>query len=168
MNLPDFNKEFFQHNRIIQFFVLIVTFTCLSISLAVIDHESKQKYLSYRTSPDVLGIASYPLGSTPLSIASTGVDESFIGVVSDTANGFIAVWYTGDAAPYTVYAQRYNNSGVAQWGANVNVGTLQDGDAKKVVQDGSGGVIVMAGNKLHRVTSTGTLPWGAGTTIFGA
>jgi hypothetical protein len=70
---------------------------------------------------------------------------------------------------YRIYAQRYNESGAEQWGANGKEVSLAAGSRKgELVTDGAGGVIALfydtrdSGMYAQRIDSGGNFRWAAG------
>jgi hypothetical protein len=97
------------------------------------------------------------------------VTENILKVISDDSDGFIILYYYGDATS-TMHVQRIrDNSGAIQrpWGVSgysaLNTAARDAGSVVDMVGDATNGVIVAAqiGNNIwaNRVTAAGATPW---------
>ncbi|MBC8276318.1 MAG: hypothetical protein H8E40_15300 [Chloroflexi bacterium] len=122
---------------------------------------------------DSQGNAVWNEGGICVSTGTAEVTQSLIDLASDGSGGAVLLWYeewkTDGKWQVTVYAQRVSASGDCLWGEQgVQVcGTSPDPRWAKVVNDGSGGaVIVWEDNRgpdtdiyAQRISSNGRLLW---------
>jgi IPT/TIG domain len=89
--------------------------------------------------------------------------EYYPKVTLDGAGGIIVAWYVSEES---VFAQRINADGIAQWQDPVLV--IPDEECGWIVSDGDGGAIIMGRyGTANRVASDGSLPWGEDGVEFG-
>ncbi len=116
-----------------------------------------------------------------IALCNDPAEQSSPALVADGAGGAIAAWSDARGGG-TVYGQRVDASGIAQWSANGNLlASLTDGYARvDAVSDGAGGAVVsatssridlltfrMAGERLvvQRTNAAGAPQWGDSGTV---
>ncbi|MFM9908121.1 MAG: hypothetical protein ACKVOW_02160 [Chitinophagaceae bacterium] len=106
-----------------------------------------------------------------------GTNETRTAMISDSAGGIILVYYdyrSNNNGPANFYAQRLNGSGTLLWpagGLAVSNSSAINKNKFNLLYDGANGIIAswdendfvnnIGGMYAQRISSTGTLPWGA-------
>ncbi len=110
-----------------------------------------------------------------------GANESSTAMISDSAGGVILVYYdyrSNNNGPANFYAQRLNGSGTSLWpagGLAVSNSSSPNKNKFNLLYDGANGMIAtwdendfvnnIGGMYAQRISSAGTLPWGASAII---
>jgi subtilisin-like proprotein convertase family protein len=153
------------HSYSVQLLLLSFVFIFIGISLFILNKPIENRPTN--TQKDVLGVATFPISSTPTALATGTGFQGKPKIIADSAAGFIVAWLDTSGGDNKFYAQRVASNGTLQWGAGgILVGSNNDSNFFDIAEDGSGGVVIQYGNKMQRLNLFGVAQWGAGATVF--
>jgi subtilisin-like proprotein convertase family protein len=167
MNLPETYREFFQHNKIVQFVLLSVTFFLLTSSLFLLK-DQPSAITEKNSKQEVLGFAEQNLTTNGVPLTSfPSASSSYPFIISDSAGGAFVAWSDDRTASFVGYIQRLDNNGSKLWAAN-GIAVSGCSTVNDLEPDGSGGFYLMCNSRfLYRFNSSGTQLWGP-VTLFPA
>lgn len=85
-------------------------------------------------------------GAAGVALASTANDQEGVAIASVGDTAFVCVWADLRGGSFDVYGQRLDPLGAVEWGAGgvgISAVALEDEDPAGVIDDGSGGVLVV-------------------------